>query len=159
MHYFITWWIFLTECWCNVLLICVPFTYQKIFSGYRYTLKTQPTFRHVLTCQLGPFHKELRLIVRQISILNQSRTMYWTNLHALLSDKDCCHTKAKCVIWIIIWVALFELRSVHTRDRSWDFAFQREKNDWVPCQSNMHGARISCASVHMQRARCIGRSG
>ena len=79
---------------------------------------------------------------------------------------DCFHTRAKCVIWIIIWIAhfelrsvhtreviaIFELRSVHTRDRIWDFAFQREKNVWVPCQSNMHGARISCASVHMQRA-------
>ena len=34
----------------------------------------------------------------------------------------------------------------------WDLAFQWEKNVWVPCQSNMHGAHISCASVHMQRA-------
>ena len=49
-------------------------------------------------------------------------------------------------------IAIFELCSVHTRDRIWDFAFQREKNVWVPCQSNMHGARISCASVHMQHA-------
>ena len=81
---------------------------------------------------------------------------------------DCFHTRAKCVIWIIIWIAHFELRSVHTReviaifelssvhaytrDRIWDFPFQREKNVWVPCQSNMHGARISCASVHMQHA-------
>ena len=31
MNYFITWWIFLTECWCNGLLNCVPFTYTKIF--------------------------------------------------------------------------------------------------------------------------------
>ena len=30
-------------------------------------------------------------------------------------DKDCFHTRAKCVIWIIIWIAHFELRSVHTR--------------------------------------------
>ena len=49
-------------------------------------------------------------------------------------------------------IAIFELRSVHMRDRIWDFTFQREKNVWVPCQSNMHGARISHASVHMQRA-------
>ena len=47
-------------------------------------------------------------------------------------------------------IAIFELRSVHTRVRIWDFAFQREKNVWVPCQSNMHGVRISCASVHRQ---------
>ena len=45
-------------------------------------------------------------------------------------------------------IAIFELRSVHTTDRIWDFAFQREKNVWVPCPLNMHGARISCASVH-----------
>ena len=48
-------------------------------------------------------------------------------------------------------IANFELRSVHTSDQILDFAFQREKNVWVPCQSNMHGAHISCASVHMQR--------
>ena len=79
---------------------------------------------------------------------------------------DCFHTRAKCVIWIIIWIAHFDLRSVHTRevivifelcsvhtrDRIWEFAFQWEKNVWVPCQSNMHGAHISCASVYMQRA-------
>ena len=47
-------------------------------------------------------------------------------------------------------IAIFELRSVHTRDRIQDFAIQLENNVWVPCQSNMHGARISCASVHMQ---------
>ena len=39
MHYFITWWIFLTECWCNGLLNRVPLTYQEIFFGYRYTLR------------------------------------------------------------------------------------------------------------------------
>ena len=52
-------------------------------------------------------------------------------------------------------IAIFELCSVQTRDRIWDFAFQREKNVWVPCQSNMHGARISCASVHVYAARGI----
>ena len=83
--------------------------------------------------------------------------------------------RAKCVIWIIIWIAhfelcsvhtreviaIFELHSVHTRDRIWDFAFQWEKNVWAPCQSNMHGACISCASVNMQHVvfirwfRCV----
>ena len=71
---------------------------------------------------------------------------------------------AKCVFWIVIQDAHLELRSVHTvevianfllrsvhmSERISDFAIQREKNVWVPCQSNMHGARISCASVHMQ---------
>ena len=28
-HYLITWWTFFFECWCNGLLKCVPFTYQK----------------------------------------------------------------------------------------------------------------------------------
>ena len=37
-HYFITWWTFFFECWCNGLLKCVPFTYQKILCGDRYTL-------------------------------------------------------------------------------------------------------------------------
>ena len=68
------------------------------------------------------------------------------------ADVDCFHTRAKCVIWIIIWIAhfelcsvhmreviaifelcsvhtreviaIFELCSVHTRDRIWDLAFQ-----------------------------------
>ena len=78
-------------------------------------------------------------------------------------NRDCIYTTAKCVFWILIRnahfelrrlhtrevIAIFELRSVHTRDRIWDFALHWEKNVWVPCQSNMHGARISCASVHM----------
>ena len=50
--------------------------------------------------------------------------------------------------------AIFELRSVHTRDRICGLAFQSGRRwvarIWVPCQSNMHGARVSCASVHMQ---------
>ena len=33
MYYFITWWTFFTECWCNGLLNGVLFTYQKIFGG------------------------------------------------------------------------------------------------------------------------------
>ena len=37
-HYLITWWTFFSECWCNGLLKCVPFTYQTIFFGDRYTL-------------------------------------------------------------------------------------------------------------------------
>ena len=37
-HYFITRWTFFFECWCNRLLKCVPFTYQQIFFGDRYTL-------------------------------------------------------------------------------------------------------------------------
>ena len=83
-------------------------------------------------------------------------------------DLDCFHMTAKCVFLIAIQdahlelrsvhtvevIAYFELRSIHTSasDRNLDVGFQREKNIWVPCQSNMHGARISCASVHMQRA-------
>ena len=27
-----------SECWCNKLLKCISFTYQKIFFGQRYTL-------------------------------------------------------------------------------------------------------------------------
>ena len=30
-YYFITWWTFYSECWCNGLLKCVPFTYKNIF--------------------------------------------------------------------------------------------------------------------------------
>ena len=29
LYYFITWWTFFYECWCNGLLKGVPFTYQK----------------------------------------------------------------------------------------------------------------------------------
>ena len=33
MYYFITWWIFFTECWCNGLLNYVPFMYKKKLGG------------------------------------------------------------------------------------------------------------------------------
>ena len=36
-YYFITWWTFYSECWCNGLLKC-PFHISKIIFGYRYTL-------------------------------------------------------------------------------------------------------------------------
>ena len=121
----------------------------------------------------------LELAILMKICLNQENLFLWEHywsmkhkppsyfvVHVSKVAWDCFHTRAKCVIWTIIWIAHFELRcvhtrevivifelcSVHTRDRIWDFAFQRKKNVWVPCQSNMHGARISCASIHMQRA-------
>ena len=48
-YYPITWWTFFFECWCNGLLNCVPFTYQKIFVGNRYTLKS---LRHCQSLKL-----------------------------------------------------------------------------------------------------------
>ena len=57
----------------------------------------------------------------------------------------------QCSVHTIEVIAYFELRSVHMSHQILDFGFQQEKNVWVPCQSNMHGARISCAFVHMQR--------
>ena len=94
---------------------------------------------------------------------------YWI-LHALESSKlslrdsqkqtiitiYCFHTTAKCVFWIWIRIAHFELRSVHmievlayfelriihTSDRKCDSPFESvEKRHgcvWVACQSNMH---------------------
>ena len=71
-------------------------------------------------------------------------------------NKDCFHTTAKCVFWILIRIAHFELRSVHmievlgyfelriihTSDRKCDSPFESvEKRHgcvWVACQSNMH---------------------
>ena len=77
------------------------------------------------------------------------------------------HTRAKCAIWMIMRILQFELRSVHTRevvaifdyvvytytrDRICGLAFPSRRRCvarvWVPCQSKMHEARISCASVH-----------
>ena len=69
---------------------------------------------------------------------------------------DCFHTTAKCVFWILIQNAHFELRSVHmievlayfelriihTSDWKCDSPFESvEKRHgcvWVACQSNMH---------------------
>ena len=69
---------------------------------------------------------------------------------------DCFHTTAKCVFWILIRNAHFELRSVHmievlayfelriihTSDRKCDSPLESvEKRHgcvWVACQSNMH---------------------
>ena len=42
MYYFITWWTFFAECWCNGLLSCIPFTYKNICLGYKYTLNVAP---------------------------------------------------------------------------------------------------------------------
>ena len=67
-------------------------------------------------------------------------TVFWILIRNAHFELRSVHT--------IAVIANFELRSVHTGDRILDFAFQREKNVWVPCQSNIHGARISCASVH-----------
>ena len=81
------------------------------------------------------------------------------------NDTDCFHTRAKCATWMIIRIAqfelrrvhktevtaIFELRSVHTRDRICGLVFQSGRRCvarvWVPCQSNMHEARVSYASV------------
>ena len=41
-------------------------------------------------------------------------------------------------------IAIFELRSVHTRDRIWGLAFQSGRR----MSGNMYGARIFCASVN-----------
>ena len=80
---------------------------------------------------------------------------------------DCFHRRAKvrnwndhsnCTIWITqcthewsncdIWIT----QCTHERPNLEFCISEWEKNVWVPCQSNMHGARISCTSVHMQRA-------
>ena len=50
---------------------------------------------------------------------------------------------SNCDIWIT--------QCTHERPNLGFSIPEQEKNVWVPCQSNMHGARISCASVHMQR--------
>ena len=71
---------------------------------------------------------------------------------------QCTHERCNCDIWITqcthercncdIWIT----QCTHERPNLGFSIPEREKNVWVPCQSNMHGARISCASVHMQRA-------
>ena len=57
---------------------------------------------------------------------------------------QCTHERSNCDIWIT--------QCTHERPNLEFCIPEREKNVWVPCQSNMHGARISCTSVHMQRA-------
>ena len=52
MYYFITW-IFFTACWSNGLLNCVPFTYQKIFLGCRYTLSHIYEFGPLCGCKIS----------------------------------------------------------------------------------------------------------
>ena len=56
-----------------------------------------------------------------------------------------------CDIWIT--------QCTHERKDEAEFAVSHYRagrrgaaSVWVPCQSNMHGACVSCASVHMQRA-------
>ena len=54
---------------------------------------------------------------------------------------QCTHERSNCNIWIT--------QCTHERP---NLGFS--KNVWVPCQSHMHGARISCASVRT----CICRA-
>ena len=83
LHYFIkSWWIFLTECWCNGLLNCVPFTYQKLFFGYRYALRNivchhcQVTkllrYHNKHTCQFSPKQKGNRIWKHPSNMLARS---------------------------------------------------------------------------------------
>ena len=56
---------------------------------------------------------------------------------------QCTHERSNCDIWIT--------QCTHERPNLGFSIPEREKNVWVLCQSNMHGARISCASVHAAR--------
>ena len=71
-YYFITWWTIFSECWCNDLLSCVPFTYQNsfIFSGTD-TLSEQQfvieskwncTVCHSLLLSHSPMHRNVCVI-------------------------------------------------------------------------------------------------
>ena len=83
-----------------------------------------------------------------------------TELYFKLTDSF--HTRAECVIWIAFWITqcthersncdIWITQCAHDRPNLGFSIPERKKNVWVPCQSNMHRARISCASVHMQRA-------
>ena len=59
----------------------------------------------------------------------------------------------------IKFIIYLNYRSVHTRDRICGLAFQNGRRYvarvWVPCLSNIHWARISCASVQVCSARYI----
>ena len=51
-YHFITWWTFFFECRCNGLLNCVPFAYNKICFGYRYTLRSFQVLKIICKCTL-----------------------------------------------------------------------------------------------------------
>ena len=57
---------------------------------------------------------------------------------------QCTHERSNFDIWIT--------QCTHERPNLGFCIPEREKNVRVPCQSNMHRTRISCASVHMQCA-------
>ena len=73
MYYFITWWTFVTECWCNGLLNCVPFTYQERFLGYRYTLIKFGILSSKENCINFTAHRQgIHIIVSYICIVHTS---------------------------------------------------------------------------------------
>ena len=90
----------------------------------------------------------------QVGLYNWFVSSHFRTSHP--NDLDCFHTTAKCVFWILIRNAHFELRSVHMievlayfelriihmSDRKCDSPFESvEKRHgcvWVACQSNMH---------------------
>ena len=65
------------------------------------------------------------------------------HLNCAIWITQCTHERSNCDIWIT--------QCTHERPNLGFSIPEREKNVWIPCQSNMHVARISCASVHMQR--------
>ena len=87
-------------------------------------------------------NKNRCIVIVQFCIIH-SKCIMISDVHCnstphLKKERRLFHTSAKCVIWIIIWIAHFELRSVHTRevtaifdlcsvhtrDRIWDLAFR-----------------------------------
>ena len=58
-YYFITWRTVFFECWCNGLVKCVPFTYQKIFFGYRYMYSDLGWKSHHIQCDMISMQHQL----------------------------------------------------------------------------------------------------
>ena len=96
MHYFITWWIFLTECWCNGLLNCVPFTYQTIFFLVQVHFKYQTkAVVYLLTgknciilrivAKVIPQNSQLFAICWWLAIIHKSKFIIRITLNDILS--------------------------------------------------------------------------
>ena len=96
--------------WCNLSLILDHL--QFVWNLFYYTECNQIEACFILSHKW--LKREINSRVSRAGLTSLAgRSLRTADLKGNL---DCFHTRAKCVIWIIIWIAHFELRSVHTRE-------------------------------------------
>ena len=93
-HCFITRWTFIFEFWCNGLLKCVPFTYQKKLFGDRYTLMAQHFLIKPLVLRSRPSESSSKEEMRpDVLFLKDIVNVMWHLMHII---SVCLKAKSTC---------------------------------------------------------------